>query len=45
MNIENANIKLVEILKYKNLVIKKNIERYLEKLAKKLKKVIEIIIS
>ena len=37
-------IKFIEILKYKNLAIKENIERYLKRLVKKLKKVIEIII-
>ena len=30
--------KLIEILKYKNLIIKENIKRYLKKLIKRLKK-------
>ena len=37
-------MKLIEILEYKNLAIKKNIERYLKKLIKKLREVIKKII-
>ena len=37
--------KLIEILKYKNLINKKNIERYLKRLIKRLRKIIEKIVS
>ena len=37
--------KLVEILKYKNLAIKRDIKKYLKKLIKRLKKVVEKIVS
>ena len=42
--IRKAIIKLIKILKYKNLIIKKNIERYLKRLIKKLRKIIKKII-
>ena len=44
INIRRIIIKLIEILEYKNLAIKENIERYLKRLIKKLRKVIEKII-
>ena len=42
--IKKAITKLIKILKYKNLIIKENIEKYLKRLIKKLRKIIKKII-
>ena len=43
--IKKITIKLVKILKYKNLIIEEDIKRYLKKLIKKLREIIEKIVS
>ena len=42
--IEKIITKLIEILKYKNLIIKKNIKRDIRRLIKRLREIIEKIV-